>query len=200
MQDLGSDPATREGVVAKEGNPHTIRLKTMADMKRSLLSYYVGVPVVTAVLCGLAYWMGHSRGMREARLESDAARVADKAPEVDLSELTFYRTVKAPEAAPVESVDAPAPRSPALPGSAPSLLWAVQVSAFRDVGRAHKLIDSLKSRGYAAFTRSGEGAGSGGLHRVYVGPMQNREDAGENLDRLDREGFGKGFIVRAPGS
>ena len=54
--------------------------------------------------------------------------------------------------------------------------WVVQVASFKEPARAQTLVDELRASEYRAYQRSVEQAG-GAVHRVYVGPSINRNDA-----------------------
>jgi DedD protein len=86
--------------------------------------------------------------------------------------------------APPRAAD-PAP-SRAVPADAPA--WAVQLGAFATREKAEQLVGDLRRRGYAAFVLEYR-AGGQVLHRVRVGPEQDRARAAAIADRLRKDGF-----------
>lgn len=169
-------------------------------MDRDRVVYYIAFPLVTALLCAFSYYLGLRRG------EQKTVEVAthEEPKEVKLSkpkDFTFYETLRgADQTSPSKSKTAKQEKeSTAL---APIVTeqkksrgtLAVQISAFRDVGKAHELIDNLKNRGYEAFLNSGW-LKKDGWHRVYVGPYGSKTTADEASISLERDGFGRGFVT-----
>ena len=66
--------------------------------------------------------------------------------------------------------------------------WAVQLGAFSSRSKAEGLVTRLRSRGYAAFVLEYR-AGGQLLHRVRVGPEQDRARALAIAERLRKDGF-----------
>lgn len=66
--------------------------------------------------------------------------------------------------------------------------WAVQLGAFSSRTKADKLVATLRARGYAAFVLEYR-AGGQVLHRVRVGPEQDRARATAVAERLRKDGF-----------
>lgn len=66
--------------------------------------------------------------------------------------------------------------------------WAVQLGAFAGRAKAEKLVAALRSRGYAAFVLEYRADGQL-LHRVRVGPEQDRARAVAIAERLRKDGF-----------
>jgi DedD protein len=64
----------------------------------------------------------------------------------------------------------------------------VQLGSFSTRANAEKLVAELKSKGYPAFVSQFQGA-SKVLHRVRVGPEQDRARADALAQRLKRDGF-----------
>jgi len=87
-------------------------------------------------------------------------------------------------AAPVTSEPAPAASRDA-PGQP---AWAVQLGAFATRDKAEGLVGDLRRRGYAAFVLEYR-AGGQVLHRVRVGPEQDRARAVAIAERLRKDGF-----------
>ena len=80
--------------------------------------------------------------------------------------------------------DAPAIAAPA-PGTS---AWAVQLGAFANRAKADELVARLRARGYAAFVLEYRASGQL-LHRVRVGPEQDRARAIAIADRLRKDGY-----------
>ncbi len=66
--------------------------------------------------------------------------------------------------------------------------WAVQLGAFSTREKAETLVAQLRRRGYAAFILEYRADGKV-LHRVRVGPEQDRQRAAAIADRLRNDGF-----------
>lgn len=81
--------------------------------------------------------------------------------------------------------DNPAP-TPREPGEQPA--WAVQLGAFSTREKAEGLVADLRRRGYSAFVLQYR-AGGQVLHRVRVGPEQDRARAAAIAERLRKDGF-----------
>jgi DedD protein len=88
-----------------------------------------------------------------------------------------------PVAAPV-----PPPTPAADPPAAGTAAWAVQLGAFSTREKAEGLVADLRNRGYAAFVLEYR-AGGQLLHRVRVGPEQDRARAAAIAERLRKDGF-----------
>ena len=99
--------------------------------------------------------------------DGDSAAATRQAPAVTT------RTAEAPPAGSA-AVDTPA--------------WAIQLGAFSTREKADSLVASLRKRGYAAFVLEYRGSGKV-LHRVRVGPEQDRERAVAIAERLRKDGF-----------
>jgi DedD protein len=82
----------------------------------------------------------------------------------------------------------PAPTPAADPPAAQTAAWAVQLGAFSTREKAEALVADLRGRGYAAFVLEYR-AGGQLLHRVRVGPEQDRARAAAVADRLRKDGF-----------
>ncbi|MFZ2507074.1 MAG: SPOR domain-containing protein, partial [Steroidobacteraceae bacterium] len=74
------------------------------------------------------------------------------------------------------------------PAAAEQPAWAVQLGAFSSRAKADELVASLRSRGYPAFVLEYRGGGQL-LHRVRVGPEQDRAHAAGIAERLRKDGF-----------
>jgi DedD protein len=66
--------------------------------------------------------------------------------------------------------------------------WAVQLGAFSTREKADVLVAQLRKRGYSAFVLEHRASGKL-LHRVRVGPEQDRQRAAAIADRLRQDGF-----------
>lgn len=85
----------------------------------------------------------------------------------------------------------PAPDATALPAgdaARATPAWAIQLGAFSTREKADSLVANLRRRGYAAFVLEYRGSGRV-LHRVRVGPEQDRERAVAIAERLRKDGF-----------
>ncbi|MCU0975249.1 MAG: SPOR domain-containing protein [Steroidobacteraceae bacterium] len=104
----------------------------------------------------------------------------------------------APDATAPGATPPPAPPAPraAAPAPDPNAAWAVQLGAFSSRGAADKLVADLRRRGYPAFIVEYRAEGKV-LHRVRVGPEQDRARADALAARLDKDGF-KGNVARHP--
>lgn len=80
----------------------------------------------------------------------------------------------------------PAPPTGATSADTPA--WAIQLGAFSTRDKAESLVADLRKRGYAAFVLEYRAAGKV-LHRVRVGPEQDRARAVAIADRLRKDGF-----------
>ncbi len=107
----------------------------------------------------------------------------------------------APQAAPPAAVPdpvferppAPEPERPASVSPAAGVAfgqpaWAVQLGAFSTREKADALVAKLRKSGYAAFMLEYRADGKV-LHRVRVGPEQDRVRAAAIADRLRKDGF-----------
>lgn len=77
---------------------------------------------------------------------------------------------------------------PAGPAASQQPAWAVQLGAFSSRSKANELVARLRSRGYSAFVLEYR-AGGQLLHRVRVGPEQDRARAVAIAERLRNDGF-----------
>jgi len=76
----------------------------------------------------------------------------------------------------------------AKPAASQQPAWAVQLGAFSSRSKADELVARLRSRGYSAFVLEYR-AGGQLLHRVRVGPEQDRARAVAIAERLRSDGF-----------
>ncbi|WP_295483569.1 SPOR domain-containing protein [uncultured Pseudomonas sp.] len=108
----------------------------------------------------------------EAKVESRAAQPAAQPPAVSA-------TASKPAAA--SKVDANG-----LPVS-----WSIQLASLSNRAGADTLQKTLRSQGYNAYIRS-----TGGLNRVFVGPIIDRAEAERLRDTINRQQSLKGIVVR----
>ncbi len=188
-------------------------------MKRSKWIYYVGFPVATFGLCLFAYYLGWQRGKQWREVSSSQKPVESLLKEHESAqELTFFKTLKdEPSVKPIEDaepaktpsptkvVSTPAPKAllatePAAVTAAPKNKkgYVIQISAFRDIGKAHELADQIKNDGYPAFTKTTKEMG-GALHRVYVGTYDEKGRAVAVVAELKKKGFKEGFVTSVGG-
>lgn len=69
--------------------------------------------------------------------------------------------------------------------------WSVQLVSLSSRASADNLQKTLRNQGYNAYVRS-----SGGMNRVFVGPLLERAEADRLRDLLGRQQKLKGFVVR----
>jgi DedD protein len=92
--------------------------------------------------------------------------------------------------APAVVPPAPAPQSRLDANSLP-ISWSIQVASLSSVEGANKLQNTLRGQGYNAYVRS-----SGGMNRVFVGPVIDRAEADRMREQLNRKHNVSGFLVR----
>ena len=117
----------------------------------------------------------------------------------------------APVAAAVAKPPAPAQKAPAVTpaqavAQAPAKLdttqnridanglpisWSVQLVSLSNRASADNLQKTLRNQGYNAYVRT-----SGGMNRVFVGPLLERAEADRLRDLLGKQQNLKGFVVR----
>ena len=69
--------------------------------------------------------------------------------------------------------------------------WSVQLVSLSNRASADSLQKTLRNQGYNAYVRS-----SGGMNRVFVGPLLERAEADRLRDLLGKQQNLKGFVVR----
>lgn len=99
-------------------------------------------------------------------------------------------------APPASAPPPPAAPPAAAPGSAMAGAWAVQLGAFSSQASAEKLVTELRRRGYPAFLLEYRADGRV-LHRVRVGPEQDRARADALAARLAGDGY-RGNVAPHP--
>lgn len=75
-------------------------------------------------------------------------------------------------------------------------MWAVQLGSFSNQQNAERLAASLREQGYAAFLSQLK-TGSGALHRVRIGPQEDRDRAEAVAAQLGKSGH-DGQVVPHP--
>jgi DedD protein len=75
-------------------------------------------------------------------------------------------------------------------------MWAVQLGSFSNQENAERLASALRDQGYAAFLSQLK-TDAGPLHRVRIGPQEDRESAEAVAAQLARSGH-DGQIVPHP--
>lgn len=96
----------------------------------------------------------------------------------------------APATAPATTVSKPAAASKIDANGLP-VSWSIQLASLSNLAGAQKLQNTLRSQGYNAYVRS-----SGGLNRVFVGPLIERTEAERVRDVLARQQKLNGIVVR----
>lgn len=81
-------------------------------------------------------------------------------------------------------------------GDSATGMWAVQLGSFSNQENAERLASDLRKQNYAAFL-SRLATSSGELHRVRIGPLEDREAAEAMAERLAGEGH-SGQVVPHP--
>lgn len=82
------------------------------------------------------------------------------------------------------------------PAVSPTGMWAVQLGSFSSQANAERLAADLRNKGYAAFLSQLDTT-SGKLHRVRVGPQNNRDSAEAIAAKLNSAGH-SGQVVTHP--
>ncbi|KQB54937.1 cell division protein [Pseudomonas endophytica] len=134
----------------------------------------------------------------------------EPAPPDEPQEVAPQKPVVAP-AAPVASKPAVAPKTPAVtpaqtvaqppakldtaqkrvdPNGLP-ISWSIQLVSLSNRASADTLQKNLRNQGYNAYIRT-----SGGMNRVFVGPLLERAEAERMRDVLDKQQNLRGFVVR----
>ena len=111
--------------------------------------------------------------------EPQAAAPAPASGPIRGPEPTATRNTAPPEPQPAAATSGPVPERPA---------WAVQLGAFSTREKAESLVADLRTRGYAAFVLEYRASGRV-LHRVRVGPEQDRSRADAVAERLRKDGY-----------
>jgi len=193
-------------VIARAGyNPACMEVRVRERLVGALVLVIVVVLLVPALLRGPER-APHAAGPSETRsvevtLDDAASPAADDAlvpepaaqppPVAGAPQVALDLPAAGPE--PEAARDAPAPPvaadpAPARVTTADAPAWAVQLGAFGTREKAEQLVADLRRRGYAAFVLEYR-AGGQVLHRVRVGPEQDRARAVAIAERLRKDGF-----------
>ncbi|NBA94240.1 SPOR domain-containing protein [Pseudomonas sp. R5(2019)] len=98
----------------------------------------------------------------------------------------------APAAAPpVTSAAKPDTAAKKVDANGLPVSWSIQLASLSSRANAEAMQKKLRSQGYNAYIRT-----SGGMNRVFVGPLVERAEADRLRDLLDRQQNLKGFVVR----
>jgi len=101
----------------------------------------------------------------------------------------------APKPAPPEVPTAPSPEKPA-PTDTDGKIFTIQVAAVRDAKAAEKMIETLKEKGFDAYTTQAEVTDGIVWHRIRCGAFESREEASPLLSRLKDAGYGPMLVRR----
>ncbi|MEW6443954.1 MAG: SPOR domain-containing protein [bacterium] len=188
------------------------------QVRFSLLSF-VGLMLCWGAVSALSFYGGTLVGrMSELNDQIErAARIEKMVAEEEQAPLSFPQALSqtAPAAAPRPvAVAAPGkaepkksdaseasdePAAAAVSGTAPVEEKVLQVGSFRDLGKAQRLVQSLRGKGHAAFMGISGPAGSDPNYRVYVGPFPDGGAAARTKDVLEKqEGFRGILLVARP--
>jgi hypothetical protein len=199
--DFGSF-GTRKAIITESRSceePKKALASRLARMNRDRLIYYVAFPLVVAALCAFSYYLGWNRGRQPPPSGGTDTEASAPEPHEIGGELTFFKTLKAKEepqqetTPSIERLRKAEERAEVEPSSDGSSV--VQVSAFRDIGKAHELVDDLKNRGFTAFTKPSPSGSGERWYRVYVGPFPGKEESSNAQQDLAEKGFGRGFLT-----
>jgi DedD protein len=115
-------------------------------------------------------------------------------PEVPVPSKSQPVAEKKPVTAPAKSQAKQA--NSKAPDVSPTGMWAVQLGSFSNQANAERLAADLRKNGYAAFLSQLQ-TNSGALHRVRIGPQNNRDSAEAIAAKLSSAGH-KGQVVTHP--
>ena len=91
----------------------------------------------------------------------------------------------------------PKPSTPVQPGSTVTRGWVVQVGTYGKPENVKRMVEQLKGEGYSALTTPVK-TDQGELTRVWVGPYEQRVQAGRAQSEIERVVGAKGLIVAYP--
>ncbi|HMQ11587.1 MAG TPA: SPOR domain-containing protein [Oligoflexia bacterium] len=184
--------------------------------------YYIGFPLFVFFLCFISYKIGYQKGIYKVTYNESLETIVDRKVIKRPEKLIFYDELnkelddkvdsesesllvkKTPKVVETPKEETPVVRQDELQSKStldsskttfPDSL-VIQLSAFKDKDKAQELVNSLQSKGFLAFLISQEGDQI--WHRVFVGPYDNRIKANEGIQKLEQNGFGRGFIVDQP--
>lgn len=77
--------------------------------------------------------------------------------------------------------------------------WAVQIGSFNEKGKAIKLRDQFRVKGFNVFMDPFKNADNASMYRVRVGPVQDRSQAETLLNQLKKKtGLTNGYVTQQP--
>ena len=91
----------------------------------------------------------------------------------------------------------PKTSTPVQPASTVTRGWVVQVGTYGKAENVKRMVEQLKGKGYSARTTPVK-TGQGELTRVWVGPYEQRVQAGRAQSEIERVVGAKGLIVAYP--
>lgn len=144
-----------------------------------------------------------SRSTQKIVLERDRSKPVpassnNTSADTEVAASTPKKTQQLAEAKPVAAT-AKSQTKPAggkVPNDSPTGMWAVQLGSFSNQANAERLAADLRKKGYAAFLSKLQ-TDSGALHRVRIGPQNNRDSAEAIAVKLNSAGH-KGQVVTHP--
>lgn len=165
--------------------------------KKKILSekfiYYAAFPTLMVGLCVVSYFLGMSRGQQLANQALFAKAKSLKIEPIEMpKEYTFMEHLNENPKPQVKAVENPLAL---IQDDAKKEVGtnSIQMSAFKDVGKAQEFVDRLRSQGYRAFLISDDHEPR--WHRVFVGPYPSTDEAKNHLKNLEAKGFGKGIML-----
>ncbi len=140
-------------------------------------------------MCIGAYQIGFQRGLSQREQLASVPESQLALQEVLMPKtLSFYDNLNAKNIPTVSESEAQEPtKQKEQEGS------SIQMSAFKEMGKAEELMDQLKNKGFRVFLISDEGPNP--WHRVFVGPFSSKEEALDKMENLKSKGFSSGFVV-----
>ncbi|QLF91856.1 SPOR domain-containing protein [Pseudomonas sp. ABC1] len=194
----------------------------MALLDRGLMQRIIGALVLVALaVIFVPMLFNREDELRHIPVEAPPMPATPVAPEIEMQDVEVPEPVvesyeiieESPQAAPVPPVvetpvatpepvvvpkeqpkATPAPSKPVEPRLDASNLpvsWSVQLASLSNRASAENLQKTLRSQGYNAYIRT-----SGGMNRVFVGPLVERGEANRLRDQLQRQHKLDGFVVR----
>src|SRR5688572_27331630 len=170
------------------------------------LFVFGGIVVLCAIFFVLGMLVGRTQGQRIAEMASAEAS-AKKISATDTGtgpELTFYKTVEAPELKADVPLETPPPSEqaandppPAAPEAAAGLKIFLQIAALREQKDAERELANVKSKGFpSALILSPSAQSADRLYRIQVGPYNSEEDVAIARRELESKGFKQVFVKR----
>lgn len=97
--------------------------------------------------------------------------------------------IRARKAEPAPAGKAEKKASPPPAPASQEKMYAIQVASLRDPGKAEKVRNKFRNKGYPAFTQVALVEGKGRWCRVRLGPYRDRAQAEDDLERLQKAGM-----------